>query len=54
MPNEGMFCAICKKYSKPPPSVLGVSKPISVWVKGARTPPMQTSTYKLVMIVMEY
>ena len=35
MPNEGMFCAICKKYGKPPPSASGgwVSKPISNWVK---------------------
>ena len=35
MPNEGMFCAICKKYGKPPPSARGawVSKPISNWVK---------------------
>ena len=30
-----MFCAICKKYCKPPPSARGawVSKPISNWVK---------------------
>ena len=35
MPNDGMFCAICKKYGKPPPSARGawVSKPISNWVK---------------------
>ena len=35
MPNEGMFCAICKKYGKPPPSahVAWVSKQISYWVK---------------------
>ena len=34
-PNDGMYCSICKKFGKPPPSAHGawVSKPIANWVK---------------------
>lgn len=31
-PNDGMFCAICKKYGKPPPSTRGAWVS-SNWVK---------------------
>ncbi len=35
LPNDGMYCSICKRFGKPPPSARGawVSKPVANWVK---------------------